>query len=89
MHISGKRKPVRDAEGRRTASIKQIDKRYRQRYQVSLIENAIRIKTVGTEQFQLEEQQKWTCTQCGGLICLPSASALIAARRGKILSEKI
>lgn len=50
--------------------VKRIDKRYRARYQVSLIDNAIRIKSVGVEQYLLEEKQKWTCTGCGGVICL-------------------
>ena len=50
--------------------IKQIDKRYRQRYYVSLIENGLRIRTVGIEQFLLEEKEKWACTQCGGLISM-------------------
>jgi hypothetical protein len=25
---------------------------------------------VGAEQYLLEEKQKWTCTQCGGVISL-------------------
>lgn len=50
--------------------VKQIDKRYRLRYHVSLIENGLRIKTVGVRQFLREEKQRWTCTQCGGVICL-------------------
>ena len=52
------------------ASIKRLDKSYRQRYQVSLIENGLRIKTVGTDRHAREEQLKWTCTQCGGVISL-------------------
>lgn len=50
--------------------VKQIDKRYRLRYHVSLIENGVRIQTVGVRKFLQEEKQKWTCAQCGGLICL-------------------
>lgn len=52
------------------ALIKRMDKRYRERYQVSLIENAIRIKTVGAKQFLVGEKEKWTCSHCGGVICL-------------------
>lgn len=52
------------------ATIKRLDKSYRQRYQVSLIENGIRAKTVGIEQHLLEEKEKWTCVQCGGVISL-------------------
>jgi len=51
-------------------TIKRLDKSYRQRYQVSLIENAIRVKTVGVEEHLIEEKQKWTCMQCGGVIAL-------------------
>lgn len=50
--------------------VKQMDKRYRQRYHVSLIENGIRLKTGGADHFVGEEKQKWTCTHCGGAICL-------------------
>lgn len=50
--------------------IKRLDKSYQQRYQVSLIDNAIRLKTVGAIQFLSEERIKWTCADCGGVICL-------------------
>jgi hypothetical protein len=50
--------------------IKRMDKRYRVRYQVSLIENAIQIKTIGAKQFLREEKQKRTCLHCGGVISL-------------------
>ena len=52
------------------ATIKRLDKSYRQRYQVSLIDNAMRIKTVGAKQHLLEEKEKWTCPDCGGVISL-------------------
>jgi hypothetical protein len=51
-------------------AIKRMDKRYRLRYQVSLIENGLRNKAMGTKRFLLEENQKWTCTRCSGLISL-------------------
>jgi hypothetical protein len=51
-------------------TIKRLDKSYGQRYQVSLIDNAIRIKTVGAGQHLLEEKEKWTCAHCGGVISL-------------------
>lgn len=51
-------------------TIKRLDKSYKQRYQVSLIENALRLKAVGAKQHLLEEKEKWTCAQCGGVISL-------------------
>lgn len=52
------------------AIIKRLDKSYRQRYQVSLIENALQIKTAEVQQFLSEEKNKWTCGECGGVIGL-------------------
>lgn len=52
------------------ATIKRLDKSYRQRYQVSLIENGIRIKAVGAIQHLREEKQKWTCVHCSGVVSL-------------------
>ena len=51
-------------------SIKRLDKSYRQRYRVSLVENGIRIKTFNIQQFLLGEKEKWTCPHCGGVICI-------------------
>ena len=51
-------------------SIKRLDKTYRQRYQVSLVENGILIQTVGAKCFMLKEKEKWTCPRCGGVICI-------------------
>jgi hypothetical protein len=54
------------------ARIKHINKRYSQKYNTNLIENAKRIQEIGEEQFLLEEQSKWTCARCGGIICMHS-----------------
>lgn len=50
--------------------IKRLDKSYRQRYQVSLIDNATKLKAVGAKQFLIEEREKWNGTDCGGVISL-------------------
>jgi len=52
------------------ATIKRLNKNYGGRYQVSLIDNAIRIKTVGAKQHLTEIKEKWTCSQSGGIISL-------------------
>jgi hypothetical protein len=52
------------------AVIKRLDKSYRQRYQVSLIESTLRHWEVGARQFLMEESDRWRCAQCGGLISL-------------------
>jgi len=67
-------------------TIKRLDKSYQQRYQVSLIENAIRIKTVGAKQHLREEKQKWTCVQCGGVISLHDR---VCSRCGKGMEHTV
>jgi hypothetical protein len=52
------------------AIIKRLDKSYKKRYQASLINNAIQLKTMGIIPFLLAEKDKWTCTQCEGVISL-------------------
>jgi len=50
--------------------IKQLDKRYRKNYGMSMIENLETIKTFGMDIFMAEEKIRWTCIQCGGTICV-------------------
>ena len=50
--------------------VKNLDRSYRQRYGTSLIKNGERLREIGTEQYLLEEKQRWTCNQCGGVICI-------------------
>jgi hypothetical protein len=52
------------------ALIKRLDRSYRQRYQVSLIDNATQLKSLGITVFLETQQAKWTCAQCGGVISL-------------------
>lgn len=50
--------------------IRDLDKSYRKRYGISLIENSRQAKQLGIEQFLEEERTKWTCPHCGGIISL-------------------
>lgn len=45
--------------------LKQLDKRYRTKYRMSMIENLDKIKTSGMSKFIKEENEKWTCPNCG------------------------
>ena len=47
-----------------------IDKRYRNRYNTSLIENLEDIKNSGINKFLKNENEKWTCSRCGGIISI-------------------
>lgn len=48
--------------------IKHIDKRYRTRYSMSMIENLALIKSSGMRKFLEAEEVKWTCPRCGEIL---------------------
>jgi len=50
--------------------IKHMDKRYRTKYNMSTIENLEHIKKIGLREFIKNEKIRWTCSQCGGTICV-------------------
>lgn len=50
--------------------IKTLDKRYRTKYHMSMVDNLAFIKEHGEEAFLEKERKKWRCPECGGqLIC--------------------
>jgi hypothetical protein len=52
------------------AELKRLEKRYKSKYGVSVIANLERIKTIGVKRFIEEEAAKWTCPECGSLLCM-------------------
>ncbi|MBI5583346.1 MAG: DUF3795 domain-containing protein [Deltaproteobacteria bacterium] len=53
-----------------------LDKRYRTKYGMSMIDNLERIKKVGIRQFIRHEKEKWTCPECGGILCVHESQCL-------------
>lgn len=50
--------------------LKQLDKRYRTKYSMSMLENLQFIKDQGLSNFIEKEQTRWKCKTCGGAICV-------------------
>ncbi|NTW31422.1 MAG: DUF3795 domain-containing protein [Bacteroidetes bacterium] len=50
--------------------LKQLDKRYRTKYSMSMIENLDNIKKIGLKKFVQNEHKRWLCNNCGGTICV-------------------
>ena len=48
--------------------MKQLDKRYRTRYGMSMFENLANIEKDGIREFVKKERKRWTCKKCGGTI---------------------
>jgi hypothetical protein len=49
--------------------LKALDKRYRTKYHMSMIENLQFIKAYNMKKFLEKEEEKWKCPECGGTIC--------------------
>jgi len=49
--------------------LKDLDKRYRTKYHMSMIENLDFIKAYGIGSFLQKEVAKWRCHECGEMIC--------------------
>ena len=50
--------------------LRQLDKRYRTKYGMSMIENLDYIKNHGINTFVEKEGERWRCPRCGGTICV-------------------
>jgi hypothetical protein len=50
--------------------LKNLDKRYRTKYGMSMIENLAYIKNHGLEKFLKNEEEKWKCKVCGSGLCV-------------------
>ncbi len=52
------------------ARLKHLDKRYRIKYTMSMLENLANIKKYGIRKFVKNETSRWKCDYCGGTICV-------------------
>jgi len=50
--------------------LKNLDKRYRTRYEMSMIENLKEIKENGVKKFLKKQEKKYKCPECGNTICV-------------------
>ncbi len=56
--------------------LKRLDKRYREKYHLSMIENLHRIQNDGMDTLLAFEEAKWKCDRCGGEITCHSGLCL-------------
>lgn len=50
--------------------IKNLEKSYSRRYQVSLMENSELVRQHGLDTFMERQKEKYTCLKCGGIISI-------------------
>ena len=56
--------------------LKQLDKRYRTKYGMSMIANLKMINEVGIRNFIQNEKLKWICPECAEMICVHKPTCL-------------
>lgn len=56
--------------------LKHLDKRYRTKYSMSMIDNLVDIRDFGIRRFLRNEHRRWTCTRCGGTICVHKGTCM-------------
>ena len=49
--------------------LKQLDKRYREKYGMSMVDNLMQIHAEGMDAFLAGQVSKWSCASCGGFKC--------------------
>ena len=51
------------------ARLRALDKRYRGKYHMSMLDNLESIRRDGIASFLAEQETAWRCPECGGVIC--------------------
>lgn len=58
------------------ARLKNLDKRYRAKYGMNMIENLDNIKKFGIRHFIRNEKERWKCPGCGEILCVHKPQCL-------------
>jgi hypothetical protein len=51
-------------------NLDRLDKRYRTRYNMSMVENLKELKNKGMNKFLASQRKKYKCPKCGGVVCV-------------------
>lgn len=63
--------------------LKNLDKVYRTKYAMSMLENLENIKKNGIKKFVKAEEKRWQCPKCKGLVCVHSGYCLRCSPQNK------
>jgi hypothetical protein len=58
------------------ARLSHLDKRYRTRYGLSVLDNLMSIQEFGIIDFVKNENEKWACPECGTMLCMHKPECL-------------
>jgi hypothetical protein len=57
--------------------LRQLDKRYRTKYGMSMIDNLRTIEKIGVKKFMIKESTRWKCSHCGAVISAHRPECLV------------
>jgi len=60
--------------------LQRLDRRYREKYSMSMIENLQKIAAEGVRSLIEEEGAKWVCAECGATLCVHKGYCLVCER---------
>ena len=61
--------------------MKDLDKRYRTKYGMSMIENLKFIKEHGIRKFIANEKERWECKNCGAVTCVHKDNCIFCVQK--------
>jgi hypothetical protein len=64
--------------------IKKLHKRYSGKYHLNLIGNSEIIRDEGMKSFLAKESKKWTCAQCGAVLCVHKEACMTCGSNSHI-----
>jgi len=56
--------------------LRHLDKRYRTKYGMSMIDNLVHVRKFGIRHFIKSEKERWSCPECGEMICVHKPQCL-------------
>ena len=62
-------------------NLKHLDKRYRTKYNMSMIDNLEFIRDYGIRKFLKNEDVRWTCSRCAGTICVHKGTCVECGKK--------
>lgn len=74
--VSGRIKYCFGCDSFPCARLNHLDKRYRTKYGMSMIENLHTVRSLGIRRFIENEKKKWACPECGGLLCVHKSECI-------------
>ncbi len=78
--VQGQAKYCCDCDAFPCERLNHLDKRYRTKYGMSMIQNLMHIRELGIRRFLRNEKQKWLCPACGQILCVHQPQCLSCGR---------